>query len=182
MRTKRCSMSIENAEAASKRVTENFLRLPVLKNCEHIAAYIANDGEIETKFLIEQLHQLGKKCYLPVLDKNQPHRLRFVQYLPGDFLAQNRYKILEPNISEKNERLPNLLDLVLVPLVACDRQGNRLGMGGGYYDRTFEFKKKSNIDRPLLVGLAYEFQCIDQLDAKIWDVPLEIIITEKITM
>jgi 5-formyltetrahydrofolate cyclo-ligase len=179
MREKRQLIPSEIAQQASKRVIETLLNLPIMKSAQHIALYIANDGEMDTNFLIEQLGAAGKHCYLPILDKNQPNYLQFARYSPGDSLVPNRYYILEPLASTQNRCLPNSLDVVLFPLVAFDQQGNRIGMGKGYYDRTFEFKKKLPIQKPFLIGLAYECQCVDHIDTEAWDVPLQMVVTEK---
>ena len=69
------------------------------------------------------------------------------------------------------------LDLVLMPLVAWDRQGRRLGMGGGYYDRAF--KRVLGLDRPERVGVAWSLQEADELPQESWDVSLHAVVTEK---
>ena len=72
------------------------------------------------------------------------------------------------------------LDVVIAPLVAFDESLNRLGMGGGYYDRTFAFRKRARVlRRPVLIGVAYSFQRVDRLQPENWDVPLDVVITEK---
>ena len=95
-------------------------------------------------------------------------------------MYKNRYGIPEPAHPNKARNFPlRSLDLVLMPLVGFDTQGNRLGMGGGYYDRSFAFlHRHSHWRKPHLMGTAYEFQRLSKLDAQPWDVPLDAIVTE----
>ena len=72
------------------------------------------------------------------------------------------------------------MDIIFVPLVAFDRNGNRLGMGGGFYDRALAFTQNStNLSRPLLLGLAHHFQEVERLTSKKWDIPLNGILTDQ---
>jgi 5-formyltetrahydrofolate cyclo-ligase len=73
---------------------------------------------------------------------------------------------------------PEALDLVLAPLVVFDPQRNRIGMGGGYYDRSFEFRKQAGRDAPILIGVAHELQKVEQLIAEDWDVRLDMVVTD----
>lgn len=179
MRSRRQTVSEETAQAAARQLAANVLGLSVLQTGQHIAGYIANDGEISPAELAEKLLALGKSYYLPVLDAHRANHLIFVHYRSGDTLKPNRYQIPEPDVLNTEQRAPELLDVVLMPLVAFDEQGGRLGMGKGFYDRTFEFIKLSAARKPLLIGLAYEFQRIDQLDNQAWDVPLAMVVTER---
>ncbi len=138
---------------------------------QKIAIYLPNDGEIDTIYLQKLLKKQAIGTYLPVLvDKN----LKFAKI--GKNFSHNKYGILEPIstdiISAKQ------LDVILMPLVGFDKNKNRLGMGGGYYDRTLAFKKNPQTsNKPTLIGLAFDCQQIKQLKAQTWDVPLDAIIT-----
>ena len=93
-------------------------------------------------------------------------------------LLKNSYGIPEP-LSKGNRPACNL-DIVLMPLVAFDKQGNRLGMGGGYYDKTFAFKRQTLWrKKPILVGLSHHFQQVDELNNDNWDIPLTAIVTNQ---
>ena len=106
--------------------------------------------------------------------------MQFARYLPGMPMRPNRFAIPEPAIARAQLLPAQSLDLILMPLVGFDRSGNRLGMGGGFYDRTLAFRHHRDGYRgPLLLGLAYQFQCLDGLQARHWDVPLDGILTEK---
>ena len=116
-----------------------------------------------------------RSCFLPVLVK-ATLTLKFRQFDPAHPLVTNFFGLLEPDAAAR-EITPNELDTVFLPLVGFDTEGNRLGMGGGYYDRTFAFLKESGATRPILVGLAHECQRVEKLEAAAWDVPLGGIVT-----
>ena len=93
-------------------------------------------------------------------------------------MIKNIYGIEEPKLIPDQRRNAWSLGLVFLPLVAFDTQGNRMGMGGGYYDRTFSFKKQNKSLRgPDLIGLAHEIQKVESLPVENWDIPLSTIIT-----
>jgi 5-formyltetrahydrofolate cyclo-ligase len=129
--------------------------------------------------LMERLWSLGKTLYLPILVPFSDRRLWFSAYKRGDPLIVNRFGILEPERHHYRRIRPAALDLVLTPLVAFDPMGHRLGMGGGYYDRSFAFlNTRRHWRKPRLLGLAYEFQRHPLLEAEAWDVPLDAVATE----
>ncbi len=178
LRKKRQDLGATAQQAAAAQLTQLLSQHPLFTTSQHIAAYIANDGEVDATALIQLAYQLGKSCYLPVV--NDGSTLTFVAYQPGDHLAPNRFKIPEPKLEIAKIIAPAMIDLVLVPLVGFDLQGNRLGMGAGYYDRTFAFlKTQRSLSKARLVGLAYDFQKIAALAAESWDVPLTAVATEQ---
>ncbi len=148
----------------------------VFLNARHIAFYIANDGELDPQPLMRRALALGKHCYLPVLDKRSS-AMSFASYRPGDKLRRNRFGIPEPL-----PRVPRVagdeLDLVCLPLVGFDSRGNRLGMGGGFYDRTFGYRHQYPKAAPVLVGLAHQCQQVSALGTQSWDVPVDMIVTD----
>lgn len=153
-----------------------------VSDSQHIACFLDHDGEINTDPLIKQLHAAGKSVYLPALNPDKTNELLFFLYQPNDRLIPNRFGIPEPDINRLKPIDSRNLDLVLMPLVAFDKKGHRLGMGGGYYDRSFAFtlatqQTKQNRN-PYLAGIAYSFQQVEQLHSESWDVPLGIIFTE----
>lgn len=151
--------------------------LPLLR-ARHIAFYLPNDGEIDPRPLVRFLEKMGKQCYLPRLHPDNSRRVWFIRYRTGDALANNCYRIPEPLLH--GERLPAwAMQVVLMPLVGFDRAGNRLGMGGGFYDRTFAFKAVRKNGRPLLIGLAHSVQEVPALPTASWDMPLDVIATES---
>ena len=140
-----------------------------------VAFYLPADGEISPIPLCRLSARLGKACYLPVIS-NDNTILTFDLYAPDvTVLKKNRYGIPEP---QTHQPIPaRMLDIVFMPLVAFDREGNRLGMGKGYYDHTFK-----NVDRwwrkPRLIGLAHSLQ-ETHLEPKEWDIPMHSVATES---
>ena len=123
---------------------------------------------------------MGKRVYLPVLSHLRQDHLLFAPYAPGDALRDNRFGIPEPVVPLRETLDLKSLDLVLMPLVAFDGQGNRLGMGGGFYDRSFAFlRRRRHWLKPRLVGLAFDFQRAASLPHADWDVPMQGVITES---
>jgi 5-formyltetrahydrofolate cyclo-ligase len=147
----------------------------IFKKSETIACYFPLSFEFDTTSLIHEILLAKKKCFLPVITDD--NLLHFVAYQEGDSLRVNRYGISEPVNAGKIFAAENL-DLVLLPLSGFDRLGNRLGSGGGYYDRTFAFVKK-NPGIPLLVGVGYQVQEVDHVPHDSWDIMLDGVLTEK---
>jgi 5-formyltetrahydrofolate cyclo-ligase len=146
----------------------------------HIAFYLPNDGEIDLRPLIDRALDMGKRCYLPVLSPLYHNRLWFAPYHRESRVVYNRFGIPEPAVEWGKMRTPWTLDLILTPLVAFDSKGNRLGMGGGYYDRTLAYLTRRRYWRkPRLLGTAYDFQRVESLPHEAWDIPLQGIATES---
>lgn len=163
------------AQCRSARKLANRIRqLDVYRNSNAIALYLASDGEISCQFLLSQAWKDGKKCYLPVIAPGPIPAMRFIQYTPVTPLVMNRYKIPEPKSGAVLKAQG--LDLVITPLVAFDSQSNRIGMGGGYYDRTFAFRGKS--PRPVLLGVAHRLQKVNSIKPQPWDVSLDRVVYE----
>lgn len=130
--------------------------------------------------LLRLAHARHKRCFLPVLRPHPDRKLWFLEYKRGDALENNRFGIPEPRLHNRRIRLPWELDLMLVPLVGFDADCNRLGMGGGFYDRTLAYlAQRWCWRRPLLVGIAHECQRVDALETNPWDVPLNLVATEE---
>jgi len=179
IRIQRRATTPEQRHRASHAVVDSISSSRLFKRSRHIALYLANDGELDPSLLAEYAHQHGKRLYLPVLSPVRQNRLQFAPYHPNTLLAENRFGIPEPVVSQRQMIPPRALDLVLAPLVAFDNSGNRLGMGGGFYDRTFAFlHHRRHWQKPRLLGIAYEFQRVALLPHQQWDVPLSGIATE----
>lgn len=164
---------------AKQMLVEKIIESPFFEQNFHFAFYQANNGEMDPCLAMAQAAQSDKINYLPVLCPDKYRQLCFVKYQQGAELQPNQYGILEPIFTADNIIDPNQLDIVFMPLVAFDEAGNRLGMGKGYYDRTFEFLKNNPKDAPLLVGLAHEFQRVDALQSESWDIPMHAVITDE---
>ncbi|HKK14226.1 MAG TPA: 5-formyltetrahydrofolate cyclo-ligase [Gammaproteobacteria bacterium] len=179
MRAKRRSLSPRERADAAARMAGALLTHPLYRGARRIAAYLPADGEMDPVPLMERAWLMGKSVYLPVLVPFGHNRLWFAPYRPGDRLVANCFGIAEPQIVHRGRIAATGLDLVLAPLVAFDPEGHRLGMGGGYYDRSFAFLRRRRAWRkPRLVGVAYAFQQVSALPAQPWDVPLTAIATD----
>ena len=152
---------------------------PLLERSRRLAAYLPHGGEPDLQVVLDAAVKQGCETFLPVVQsKPEPH-LIFRHWQPGEPLESNQYGIPEPP-KGKREVSPETLCAVLVPLVAFDPRGNRLGMGAGYYDRSFAFlREHPTVSRPALIGTAWEFQQVAELQAHKWDVPLDATVTEK---
>lgn len=181
LRQQRRALSPATQLQHTRAATHHFLRTPFLQRPKTIAVFISADGELPTQPLIEQLWHRGHRVYLPVLEHALPHPMLFAPYTPNTPLKPNRYGIPEP--IGKAYLTGCQLDLVITPLVAFDACGHRLGMGGGFYDRTFSCKKKTTSKKsgrpPYLIGWAHAFQQVPSLPTQPWDVPLDAVVTEK---
>ena len=163
------------AEAADN-LFDRIIPLQEYHDSQHIAAYWAVNGEIGLDPVIQHALQNGKNIYLPILDEID---LRFAPYDKNTPLRINRFKLPEPDVADEDMRPPADLDLVLAPLVVFDADRNRIGMGGGYYDRTFEFRRTTATRSPRLIGVAHELQRVDQLHPEEWDVRLDAVVTDQ---
>lgn len=149
----------------------------LLRRVSRVACYLAGDGEMDLAPTLARLWNAGKQVYLPSLHGSS---LWFLPAIPATPMLRNRFGIPEPAVGPGTRVAPFALDLVLMPLVAFDPSGNRLGMGGGFYDRTFAYLARRRYWRkPLLIGTAYDFQRLDSLPARPWDVPLHGVLTER---
>ena len=143
----------------------------IFRNAKHVAIFIPNDGEIETSDTINFLTQQGYLVYLPILAGG---KLKFAKM--GKKYRKNKFGIDEPIYSPY--RGAHRMDIILMPLVGFDKHKNRIGMGGGFYDKTLSFHKQlKNFRVPKLFGLAFDSQEVDKLITQPWDVPLDGIIT-----
>ncbi|MCH1476428.1 MAG: 5-formyltetrahydrofolate cyclo-ligase [Arenicellales bacterium] len=180
MRSKRRDLSSTDRERASLNLTKRLLALPGILHARRVAAYVANDGEIDPLPALIELVTTGVHGYLPVLFNTRRPRVRFARYCPTAPLTRGRFDIPIPLHDQKNLLDPVQLDWLLMPLVAFDAKGNRLGMGGGFYDASLASRRaKKNWRRPRLIGIAHEFQRVDGLSVDSWDIPLDGILTDQ---
>jgi 5-formyltetrahydrofolate cyclo-ligase len=180
MRERRRGLSERARMEASHDIALRLAATHLFRNSRRIAFYYANDGEVETFALMRLAWAMGKRCYLPRLYRIRARRLWFAPVREGDKLTFNRFGIPEPDLSPRHMARAGSLDMIVVPLVAFDAAGNRIGMGGGFYDSTLAFLNRRRAWlRPRLVGVAYDFQKVDSLRPYPWDVPLDAIVTEE---
>jgi len=176
MRRRRRGLSQSERRRAGERLARRLAASPLVWRSHRIAGYLADDGELDLDTSFQRIRLMGKALYLPAL---RGQRLAFLPYRPGTALAPNRFGIPEPDVAAGSACPPQALDLVLMPLVAADAHGNRLGRGGGFYDRTFGYLRHRRHWRvPRLLGVAFSFQRVPELPARGWDVPLHGLVTE----
>lgn len=163
--------------AAAQSLRRSLEQLPEYLTDVRVAGYWATGGELPLNLAIAPLRSRGQEFLLPLLAKGK--ELHFAPWKDGDAIAPNRYGIPEP-VAPREWFAPFQLDLVLVPLLAFDRRGQRLGQGGGYYDRSFAFlKDQARPTEPLLVGVGYAFQEVEELAAEPWDIALDYVATDR---
>lgn len=179
LRTQRRQLNTGQQNHAAMKVLQHLRCQPLLWRSRHIALYLASDGEVSPHYIAEALWAAGKHCYLPILHPQKNGHLLFAEYTPNTALVVNRYGILEPPLRRNTLRRPEQLDLVLMPLVGFDRRGHRLGMGGGYYDRTFAFKHQVRNRKPHLVGLAHQCQQLERCPNDDWDIPVAMVVSDS---
>lgn len=184
-RQRRRQLTSEEQRRASKAVLEHCLNQPEFIHARSVACYLAEDGELDPKPIIEYCWQQGKQLCLPVLHPFCKGHLLFVRYCPDSNMIVNRFKIPEPALECAHIVPLATLDIIFTPLVAFDAQGHRLGMGGGFYDRTLAPLYRNNTQAPdcstSVIGLAHNCQRTERLDAQPWDLPMQKIITPSQT-
>ena len=182
---------IRNQIRAARRALEPKIRKRHSTNiCQHIfefesyraanrvAAYLAFDGEADPMEVMVSAVDQGKQVYLPIIvGKTKP--LVFAPWTPSTPMKTNRFNICEPEVDSAEYISADQLDFVISPLVAFDAQCNRIGVGGGFYDRTFGFLKEPGNRRAVhLVGFAFELQKLPSIQSQEWDVRLDSVVTE----
>jgi 5-formyltetrahydrofolate cyclo-ligase len=177
----RCQLSVEEQSNVAELIAEQLFQTNHYQQSHHIALYFAFAGEVSTLPILKRALHDHKSCYVPCLAEPG---LTFSMLNLNTAFVKNRFGILEPQDTVGSSKItiaPEALDLVLVPLVAFDANGSRLGMGKGYYDVTFAFLKNrlSSRSKPKLVGLAYEFQKVLRVPHNELDIKLDEVITER---
>ena len=172
----RADLDADQLEAAANSLAERILALGEYQQAQRVATYFAVNGEIGLKPVIDHALGQGKQVYLPNLDQQA---LRFSPYFHAQKMRINKFRLPEPDVGACEMLLPDELDLVLAPLVVFDANRNRIGMGGGFYDRSFAFRKNPGHKVPVLIGVAHELQKVDQIVPQEWDVRLDMIVTDQ---
>lgn len=178
MRQQRRQLSPQQRTLAARQLRQQLNRYFPFLSAKRVAIYLANDGEIDPQSVINDLWKRGKEVYLPVINPLRFGFLQFVRYRQNSRMRTNRYGISEPDPRYERTLNTRFLSVICLPLVAFDESGNRLGMGGGFYDRSLAFCRYEG-QTPHLIGCAYEFQCVAQLPTEAWDIPIQAIATER---
>ena len=168
-------MTSSERSLASARIANRFLGSRYFLGSKTIGCYVSTWDEVDTSVIIERAWRANKRIFLPVTD---PHgHMMFRETLPSTGLARNDFGIWEPVSGKPLDA--SKLDVVVTPLVAFDDQGNRVGMGGGYFDRTFAFLADRDCwHHPKLIGVAFQCQRVPEIARNPWDIPVFRVITE----
>jgi 5-formyltetrahydrofolate cyclo-ligase len=188
IRRRRQALTPVEQQQAGQDLAAIFANQPQLQQADHIALYLTNDAELDTHPLIQMLWQQGKTLYLPVMHPFCPGYLLFQRYSAKTPMQFNRFGIAEPVLDCSQICPLSELSLICLPLVAFDAAGNRMGMGGGFYDRTLSQLSRTTVapsdtleqkPQPWLLGLAHQCQQVPSLPQQAWDIPLDAVLTPK---
>ncbi|MFT4823504.1 MAG: 5-formyltetrahydrofolate cyclo-ligase [Cryomorphaceae bacterium] len=171
LRALRRSFSQRKQSEAASLTADHAQTLLQWHSAKKIAIYLNADGELRTGAIIQAALAQNKQIYLPVIGPKRS--LSFAQWVVGQSLVPNTLGINEPNASA-SRCLIEALDILFLPLVAWDKRGNRLGMGGGYYDRAL-----SGVSGPAIIGLAHSEQEVETVPRQSWDIVLDAVLTEQ---
>lgn len=178
LREHRTALTARDRIAAAEAVARHLGELPDFLTDTRVAGYWAVDGELSLHAVLPGLRERGQQYHLPVLHTDR--RLRFAAWSAGEAVVANRYGIPEPQVAAAALLAPHKLDLVLVPLLGFDRQGGRLGYGGGWYDRSFAWlRERTEPGDTLLIGVAHSAQELPAIALEPWDVKLDYVVTER---
>jgi len=168
-------LSADSIRLKSREITQKLVRLAEFQACRNILFYLSLPREVQTDEMIQEALDLGKKVYVPLVDANR-QRLN-ISEIPGLDIEfeEKQFGIREPGLSHLKIVSPRVLDFVLVPGVAFDPKGGRIGHGAGYYDR-FLKEVSGHVVR---VGVAFDFQALDSVPQTEFDIPVQKILTEK---
>lgn len=177
MSVRRNELNARQRIDAAAGVLRSLEALPEFMTDTRVAGYWAVRGELPLNLAVASLARRDQRYFLPVTGADR--QLRFAEFASGTPLRGNRFGIPEPEVAADALRGGCDMDVILVPLLAFDRAGHRLGSGGGWYDRSLAFL--AGVPRPatpLLVGVGYAFQEATAIAAEAWDIALDYIATD----
>jgi len=170
---KRRSLSAEEIARWSRKIAEHFCAWPIYQACKTLMLYLAMADEAQADLLITDALAQGKRVCVPLLGEKYGE-MSAVEIMSLEDLAVGRFGLRAPEASKVKIIAPSLIDLVIVPAVAFDQTGNRIGMGAGYYDR-FLMQVRANT---VLLGLAFSCQLVDRLPSEEHDIRMQWLLTE----
>ena len=178
IKLRRAALNNELCDAKSRAICLHIMKHPIFVNAIKIGFYLAHGKEVDIDFLINKALSMNKECYAPVINPpgslTKDKNMSFNRITGYDDLSHNLYGIREPIHSPKI--FSWTLSCILLPLVAFDKQGNRLGMGGGFYDRTGD-KLKTKPRLPKLIGVGYDFQLVNTVPSEKTDIKMDYVVT-----
>ena len=181
LRKQRRQVSAYQQQQSELQILQRLRRVPEFKHATRVGIYLHAFGEIQTRKIIEYCFHQKKAVYLPMIC-NMNQRLVWVKVSRNQFqnkrFSHHPLGMQEP-MATRGQHVSHL-DLLLMPLLACDPYGTRIGMGGGFYDRSLAYlARRKNWRKPTLLGLAHECQKVGRLAQASWDVPLQGTVTDK---
>ena len=180
MRQRRRALPDAHRAAAAASLAKVISRHRILRSAARIAVYLAYRGEIDLAPALALARRRGCRLYLPVITSIAKGEMYFTPFEAGAPLHRNRFGIHEPRLHRSQAVPVRTLDAILLPLVAVDARGWRLGSGAGFYDRRLShLRTDRRWRRPRLIGVAYEFQRVPVIEPQPWDVPLDAVVTER---
>ncbi len=181
LRNKRQQLSPKQQQQHSQKIIHTITQSSFYQQAKSIALYLPSDGEVDISSLLKETLKQNKRCYLPIISNKEKGLMHFALYHKDIALKKNCFAILEPAYKKADLKTALEIDLVLAPLVGFDNQGNRMGMGGGYYDRALEHLKNNcnSHVKPIFVGIAHELQRVNSLEKNAWDISLHAVVTEQ---
>jgi len=172
----RAELTRAERDRASRIISQKVINSSWFQRSKNVACYLSTPDEVATWQIIERALRMKKRIFAPIVKKNSV--MQFRELKPKSALRRNVYGLFEPRDGEIVNA--NALDVVITPLVAFDHQNNRIGMGGGYFDRTFAFlKERKSFFRPKLIGIAFDCQKTAEIVPNPWDIRLFSIISEE---
>jgi 5-formyltetrahydrofolate cyclo-ligase len=179
-RDKRLSLSKEQQTQAAQQLVKQFQQLTLFHRAQNVALYLSFNGEINTQPLIDYLWSIKCKVFVPILHPFCEGHLLFQEFSQQTPMHKNHFGISEPKLDVQRVCPLENLDVLFTPLVAFDLTGNRLGMGGGFYDRTLAGLVNENKSKQaIVVGLAHELQLTSTLPSATWDIGLPYVLTSN---
>jgi 5-formyltetrahydrofolate cyclo-ligase len=176
-RAARAALSSDEREKASQKISDTVIRSSWFRRSKFLACYLPMPEEVDTWPLIKRAWRMKKRVFAPIIEKN--FTMQFCELTADSKLLFGRHGLLEPQDGEII--VPRALDLVITPVVAFDDNGNRIGMGGGYFDRTFFFlANRQYLFHPKLIGLAFSCQRVDKIAPNPWDIRVFRVIDELV--
>jgi 5-formyltetrahydrofolate cyclo-ligase len=162
-------------------IRASLRRLGIWQRGRRVAAFLGMPGEVDLRPCFGPAWQRGVRLYVPHIVSRRDGTMVLVPLVSGAPLRGNLFGIAEPLHGSRGRIPVRHLDTILVPLVGFDRQGHRLGMGAGYYDRALRprLDRMQPFRRPRLIGIAYSIQQVDRLEPASWDVALDLVVTER---
>jgi 5-formyltetrahydrofolate cyclo-ligase len=177
VRNRRKQLSAQQQQDAASTLAKKVLNCVLHHGAKRVALFLSIDGEIPTNKTIASLWQNGIEVFIPLIHPFNPKYLLFIRYAPDSLLTRNPLGMLEPKPNCNHVCPLTQLDILFTPLVAFDNTGHRLGMGGGFYDRTLACHFNQKRTKPQIIGVAHDCQQVDSVPTQSWDIPLSALLT-----